>query len=45
MIGAVVEKKDSEQTRGWAEKHGATIFGSGVFVLLGIMVVFMRFCG
>ena len=30
--------------RSWIEEHGGTIFGIGVFVLLGLIVVIGLFC-
>jgi hypothetical protein len=32
-------------TRSWAEKHGGTIFGGGVIVLLAALIAFMTVCG
>ncbi len=40
-----MDKNESKQERSWAEENGANIFGVGVFVLLGLIVIFMRFCG
>ena len=37
--------KEEKRVRSWGEEHGGTIFGVGIFVLLGTLVVVMRLCG
>jgi hypothetical protein len=37
-----MEQKNEKELRSWSDEHGATIFGVGVFVLLGLIVVVIR---
>ncbi len=39
--GDVMENKEMKQGRSWGEKNGGTLFGVGVFLLLGLMIVLM----
>ena len=40
-----MDENESKQKRSWAEENGATIFGVGTFVLLGLVGLMMRSCG
>ena len=40
-----MDDKKEEKGRSWAEENGGTILGMGVFVLLGLLVMFTTFCG
>ena len=42
--GVVMSTDETKKKPTWAEKHVPTIFGLGVSVLIGVMVVIMRFC-
>ena len=37
-----MERTKEKKNQRWAEKHGPTIFGLGVFAMLGLVAVFMR---
>jgi hypothetical protein len=39
-----MKQEKEKELRSWSDEHGATIFGVSVFVLLGLIVVFFRFC-
>jgi hypothetical protein len=39
-----MEKKEDKKSRSWAEENGAAIYGLGVLVSLGLLIVFARFC-
>ncbi len=38
-------KENKIREKNWAEEHGATVFGVGVFVMLGFIVILMRVFG
>ena len=40
-----MESKVEGKHRTWGEKHGGTIFGGGILVLLAVLVVLMSVCG
>ena len=40
-----MDQSGKDEKMSWGERNGGTIFGLGVFVALGIIILFVRLCG